>query len=159
MPPPEPTSHSPATALPARRADADRYLSDGARARILEGVADNTRSAYDRQWARFADWCAEHGRTAPPATPETLAEFVVTLIDAGKGVPTISQAIATVRTRHRLAGYPDAPNADAARLALRTHRREVADAGGRPGRRRRSRSRRCGRCLTPPPADTAAGEP
>ena len=121
----------PASALPARHADPDTYLSDGARARILDGVADNTSAAYERQWHRFADWCDQHGRTALPATPETLAEFVVNLIDAGKGVPTATQAISAVRTRHRLSGHKGHPDADAALLALRSHRRDRADAGQR----------------------------
>lgn len=120
-------------------------------------VADNTRTAYDRQWTRFAAWCDEHGRTALPATPETLAEFVVALIDAGKGVSTISQAIATVRTRHRLAGYLDAPNADAARLALRSHRREVGDAGQRARQAPPVTIDTLRAMIDATPADTAAG--
>lgn len=147
----------PAAVHPARRADADTYLSDGARARILGGVAENTRTAYERQWTRFADWCAEHGRTALPATPETMAEFVVALIDAGKGVPTISQAIATIRTRHRLAGHPDAPNADAARLALRTHRRDAVDAGQRTRQAPPVTIDTLRAMIDATPADTAAG--
>ena len=147
----------PAAALPARHADADT-LPVRRRAGAHPGRRGRQHpSAYERQWARFADWCAEHGRTALPATPETLAEFVVTLIDAGKGVPTISQAIATVRTRHRLAGHKGAPDADAARLALRSHRRDgrrrrAADAAGAAGHDRHAAGDdRRHRPPTPPP--------
>lgn len=109
----------------------DHTLSDRARARILNGVAANTTTAYERQWTRFADWCAAHGRTALPATAETLTEYVVGLADDGKGTSTITQGISAIRTVHRLRGYPGAPESDAARLALRSHRRDRADAGHR----------------------------
>ena len=35
--------------------------------------AENTRRAYRAGIARFTEWCAAHGRTALPASPETVA--------------------------------------------------------------------------------------
>src|SRR5271166_6317519 len=38
--------------------------------------SENTRRAYRSAVARFCDWCAMHGRTALPASPETVAAFL-----------------------------------------------------------------------------------
>lgn len=47
--------------------DADRWLSEATRQRIIDSVPPTTRRAYARQWAEFGAWCAEHGRIALPA--------------------------------------------------------------------------------------------
>ncbi|MFF3442322.1 site-specific integrase [Streptosporangium sp. NPDC002721] len=110
---------------------ADYALSDQARARIADGVPANTRRAYERQWAAFSAWCAEHGRVELPATGHTLAEYVETLCAADRAPATIEQAIACVRSMHRLAGYTNQPLTDAARLALRAYKRARAEVGTR----------------------------
>jgi len=68
--------------------------------------ADNTRRAYRAAVARFTDWCQEHGQTALPAAPDTVAAFLAA--EAGRGL-----AVNTLRLRHAalrylllLAGYP-----------------------------------------------------
>ncbi|MET8051532.1 tyrosine-type recombinase/integrase [Streptosporangium sp. NPDC005286] len=110
---------------------ADYALSDEARARIADGVPPNTRRAYERQWTAFSTWCAGHGRVELPATGHTLAEYVETLCAADRAPASIEQAIACVRTMHRLAGHPNQPATDAARLALRAYKRARAEAGTR----------------------------
>ncbi|MEV4383093.1 hypothetical protein [Streptosporangium sp. NPDC049644] len=94
----------------------------------------NTRRAYERQWAAFSTWCIEHGRVELPATGHTLAEYVETLCAAEWAPASIEQAIACVRTMHRLAGHPNQPATDATRLAPRACKRTRAEAGTR-GRR------------------------
>jgi site-specific recombinase XerD len=113
--------------------DADRSVSEGTRARILDAVPANTSLAYGRQRSAFAAWCAEHGRAELPATPETLAEYVAHLADAGRAPATIEQAIAAIRTAHRSAGHREQPDTEGARMVLRGHRRQRA-AGGRRAR-------------------------
>jgi integrase len=105
-------------------------MSDSTRQRIADGVAANTVKAYARQWAGFSEWCAEHGRTSLPATPETLAEYVGHLAEAGKGPSTIQQAMAAVAVRHDAAELPK-PNTKGALLVLRSLRRERAAQGKR----------------------------
>ncbi|WP_337826237.1 site-specific integrase [Pseudonocardia sp. UM4_GMWB1] len=113
------------------RPAADAYLSEATRARIVDSVPTNTRRAYARQWAAFTDWCAAAGRTALPATPQTLAEYVAHLADAGQAPTSIEQAVAAVRTAHRAAGHRGAPDTEAARRVLRGYRRQRADSGHR----------------------------
>ena len=44
--------------------------------------AANTRKAYRIDWDDFVGWCALHGCVSIPATPETVAEYLVHLADA-----------------------------------------------------------------------------
>ncbi len=122
---------------------ADGRVSAVTRQRIHDSVPDNTRRAYARIWdgrshpdreperpGGFVGWCVEHGRTAVPATAETLAEYVSHLCDKGLAPATIEQAIAAVRTRHRLNGHGrHFPDAEHALRVLKTHRRDRAAAG------------------------------
>lgn len=103
----------------------DAHLSDRTRDRIAGGVAKETTRAYTRQWATFEEWCRDAGRVALPATPETFAEYVTHLADAGYATSTIQQAMAMIRTAHRTAGHKSQPDTDAARLVLRDHRRKT----------------------------------
>lgn len=116
---------------PSRPAPVDSVVSDRTRARMLAAVPDNTRRAYARQWDRFTGWCAERGRSALPATAETLAEYVTDLADAGLSPASVKQAISAVRTAHRAAGHDHQPDTRGARLVLRGHRRDRAETGQR----------------------------
>ena len=68
--------------------------------------ADNTRRAYRAAVARFCDWCADHGQTALPATPETVAAFLAAEAGQGLAVNTLRLRHAALRYLHLLAGYP-----------------------------------------------------
>ncbi|MEV4090469.1 site-specific integrase, partial [Nonomuraea fuscirosea] len=110
---------------------ADYTLSPRTQALIADGVPANTRRAYTRQWAAFTAWCARNGRIALPATAHTLAEYASGLCAADQAPASIEQAIAAVRTMHRLAGHTGQPATESARLALRAYKRRRAEAGGR----------------------------
>uniref|UniRef100_UPI000781BBD0 site-specific integrase n=1 Tax=Herbidospora sakaeratensis TaxID=564415 RepID=UPI000781BBD0 len=107
--------------------------SDAARALIAEGVPANTQRAYTRQWAAFTAWCADQGRLPLPATSHTLAEYTAALCALDQAPASIEQAISAIRTMHRLSGHRGQPDTEAARLALRAHKRRRATAGN--GRR------------------------
>lgn len=109
----------------------DSAVSESTRNRIANGMSANTRKAYDRNMTAFTAWCAGTGRTALPCSAETLAEYVSALCDHGKAPSTIEQHIATIRTVHRLAGFEHQPDTTAARLVLRSHRRDRAKDGKR----------------------------
>jgi integrase len=127
---------------PAAYTPADLTVSAAAADLVRRGVAANTTRAYTRQWARFTAWCA-HGpggdaaqgwavRTALPATGQTLLEYVAGLVRAGASPASIEQAVAAIRTHHRVAGFKDSPDTEAARLALRGYRKDRAKQGLRP---------------------------
>jgi integrase len=109
----------------------DSFLSDGTRERLERSVPENTKRAYARQWEAFTAWCASTGRTALPATAHTLAEYVSHLADLDRAPATMEQAVAAVRTAHRVAGHRGQPETDAALAVLKVHRRDRAAAGKR----------------------------
>lgn len=115
----------------AAHTDADFTVSDETRQLILDGIADNTRAAYENQWARFAAWCQTQGRVDLPTTAQTIAEYVQHLAAGGMSPSTISQAIAAVRTVHRHHGFKGQPDSEAAMLALKGYKTQRAEAGHR----------------------------
>src|SRR5215469_5845529 len=68
--------------------------------------AENTRRAYRAGVARFTEWCAAHGRTALPASPETVAAFLAAEARAELAVNTLRLRHAAIRYMHLLAGCP-----------------------------------------------------
>ncbi|MCW2900949.1 MAG: integrase family protein [Streptosporangiaceae bacterium] len=108
---------------------ADRAVSQSTLERIRRSVADNTNTAYRRQWADFASWCETEGRLVQPATPETLADYINTLVERGLTVSSCRQAIAAIRTRHRVAGHPNTPDLELVNAVLRTAGRDRAQNG------------------------------
>ncbi|WP_433513683.1 tyrosine-type recombinase/integrase [Nonomuraea sp. CA-143628] len=123
----------PTASLSTPASAVDRALTEAARARVAGGFAANTSRAYQRDWETFAAWCAVHGRSPLPATPETVTEYVTHLAatPTRKGTlpapSTIERALACIQSRHKKAGLP--LNAEFARLALRDYRRERNSAG------------------------------
>jgi integrase len=111
--------------------DADYRLSDDTRKLLEEGLNDNTRRAYTRQWIVFGNWCTGEGRVELPATAETLAEYVTHLTKAKLSPTTIQQAIATVRHVHTQSGYDDQPAQRGALAALKGYRKRWANQGKR----------------------------
>lgn len=114
---------------PVIHTTADLTISDATRARIYDGVPETTRRAYARQWEGFATWCANSGRISLPATPQTLAEYVQGLCGRNLAPSSIEQAISVIRTKHRQAGYRNAPDTEATRLVMRGYKRERAEEG------------------------------
>ena len=68
--------------------------------------AENTRRAYRAAVARFTEWCAAHGQTALPASPQTVAAFLAAEAGKGLAVNTLRLRHAALRYLHLLAGYP-----------------------------------------------------
>lgn len=66
--------------------------------------AANTTRAYDGDWSDFSAWCAAHQLVALPAVPGTVGIY---LADRAQtlAVATVSRRLATIATRHRLAGH------------------------------------------------------
>jgi integrase len=68
--------------------------------------SENTRRAYRSAVARFCDWCRVHGRTALPASPETVAAFLAAEARNDLAVNTLRLRHAAIRYLHLLAGCP-----------------------------------------------------
>jgi site-specific recombinase XerD len=91
--------------------------------------SENTRRAYRSAVARFCDWCAIHGRTALPASPETVAAFLAAEARAELAVNTLRLRHAAIRYLHLLAGHPPPTAAAVVSTTFagikRAHRRPV----------------------------------
>lgn len=125
---PEPAVNLPAVPGPA---DPDTAISPSTRDRLQRSVPANTQAAYTRQWNTFTAWCTAAGRNPLPATPESLAEYVSHLADLDRAPSTIEQAVAAIRTAHRLAGHQGQPDTAAALAVLKVHKRDRATSGKR----------------------------
>ena len=139
----EPAAPDPAPTRVLTAADPDHQMSAGATALVARGLASDTRDAYQRHWDAFARWCHLSGRTALPATPQTLAEYLhhltgTTTQYGGPPSPsTINHVLGCVQAVHKHAGQ--VCDVRLARLALRAYRRDTSGTAGRP---RTSRGRR-----------------
>lgn len=118
--------------------DRDRQLSEATREALEAAVPKNTARAYGDAWAIFTAWCERELRTALPATPETLAEYVHALITHPTPVTghdiapaSVEQTIAAIRTMHAEHGHKGEPDTGPALKLLRAYKREQADKGRR----------------------------
>jgi integrase len=141
----EPLESSVGPHLPAPRApvpaavhtERDHYVSDEALRALEESIPDNTQRAYSRQWDTFTKWCADRGRVPLPATARTLWEYVthLTTTPSSTGRPlapsSIEQAIAVIRSAHKVAGHPHQPETGEARRVLKGYRKKRAESGTR----------------------------
>lgn len=69
------------------------------------GLAQNTVLSYDRDWRVFCAWTAAAGRTALPATAETVELYVCDLLRLGRKVTTLERHAAGIQYHHRIAGH------------------------------------------------------
>lgn len=107
----------------------DEVVAEHTAERVAGGFSANTVRAYKTHLSRYGRWCEEQDRTPYPATAQTLAEWVSHLRDAGLSPSSVEAMLSAVRSEHTRRGYT--VNAQMATAALRHHRREWADTGGR----------------------------
>lgn len=107
-------------------ADPDRDLSPAARAAVADGMPANTRRAYTESCAEYATWCQETGRTALPATAETLTEYATYLAYTMNRAPSsVERARWAIMKAHRLAGVTPPPT-DGLVMVLKGYRAHLA---------------------------------
>ncbi len=71
------------------------------------GLARRTVSCYESDWRTFRTWCAAAGRTALPASPDTVELYVVDLIGRGRRIATVSRHASAIQHFHRGAACPN----------------------------------------------------
>jgi integrase len=92
------------------------FAADGAYSR-------HTERALRADTAVFSAWCLEHGLTALPATPATVAAFIDGMAVLRRSA-TIRRYVSSIATLHRAADLPNPTSAESVRLALRRLHRE-----------------------------------
>jgi integrase len=109
---------SPALVEAGQLADNLRQHGEAARG----AYASNTERALHADVAIFTAWCAQEGREALPASPDTVAAFI-DAHGASKAPATVRRYVSSVATFHRAAGAANPCTAMTVTLALkRLHR-------------------------------------
>jgi len=75
-------------------------LVEAAQTYANNAQSDATKKAYSSDWADFEAWCAVHGVKALPASPATVALYVVDLINRC-AVATLARRLAAITHEHR----------------------------------------------------------
>jgi len=92
----------------------DRALTVGGYLTSADGrYKESTAALYAAAWSAFDDWCRSAGRTAIPATSETIATYAVYLLETGYVPDTIKCRITAIRAQHRILGHPVPDNVPA----------------------------------------------
>ncbi len=102
-------------------------IAADARDYIAASRAESTNSVYRTGCAHFTVWCDEHGATALPAGPETVACYVADLAKTVKP-STIDARLAAISAAHRAAGHANPTTEEAVRLVRRGVRKTLGTA-------------------------------
>jgi integrase len=95
-------------------------LRDNLRRPVL---AEHTMSSYASDWHAFVRWCEQVGRSALPASPDTLTLYVTwLLVESGRKCSTAQRHVASVAHFHRNALLPS-PAGQEVRAVLSSVRR------------------------------------
>jgi site-specific recombinase XerD len=114
----------PSVSLPAALAPDLTRAAELAR----EEKAAATRRAYRSDFRIFEAWCRNHGVSALPAAPESVAAFLAHDVESGSRPSTLGRRVAAIRYAHKLAGH-DAPTDDErVKATMRGIRRSLGSA-------------------------------
>ncbi len=103
-------------------------VSEQTREYLVASKAAATVRAYRSDLADFERWCAELGRAALPAAPETVADYLAAQAAHGRKAATITRRLSAIAQAHKMAGLPS-PTADPlVRLTAAGIRRTIGTA-------------------------------
>jgi len=92
----------------------------------IEGAyAPNTIRAYRVDMEEFIAYCETHDALALPASPETVAAFLVSVIGTGPKSATIRRKVSSISAIHRLSNLPDPTTHSEVRIAMRKMYRQL----------------------------------
>jgi site-specific recombinase XerD len=83
-----------------------------------QSCSESTVRGYSADWNSFAEWCGDNELSCLPASADTVAMYVTSLLDGGKKVSTALHHLAAITDSHRRAGKP-VPAMTKARRAAR----------------------------------------
>lgn len=104
-------------------------VQDSTREYVEAAVPDNTLVAYGRQWRLFTQHCAQIGKPALPAEPETVVVYIQHLANAGLRVSSIEQALAAITWMHSNAKHDNPRSDPRVKLVMKGIRTKI---GARP---------------------------
>ncbi len=100
---------------------------------VRDRRAPATLRAYRADWQHFASWCARHQVAALPASPASIAAYLVDLADPGDASPgrkvsTLNRRLAAIGEAHQLVGHVSPTSSAQVRDAMKGLRRLVGVA-------------------------------
>lgn len=90
---------------------AEGYLTEPELEYLRDARSENTRRGYVTDLRQWVQWCDDNHVEALPARPADVRAHLVALAQAGATTGTIGRRLSTLRTLHKLRGWPD-PGAD-----------------------------------------------
>jgi site-specific recombinase XerC len=104
-------------------------MPEAVRAYQHRAKASATVKAYRSDALVFDAWCRAQGLTSSvPASPATVASFLVAEAERGVRASTLGRRAAAIRYAHKLAGQPDPTESEDVRSAMRGVRRTIGAA-------------------------------
>jgi len=98
----------------------DPSIVEGIGAALEASASPNTRRAYRSDWRAFSSWCDSQGRCALPASPATVAGFLVAESQDGRSVNTLRRRLTTISKAHKT--HTDNPAPTSSELVKSTFR-------------------------------------
>ena len=95
---------------------------------VASSKAPATVRAYRADLRHFGVWCVEHARSALPATPATVADYLADLASAGYAASTITRRLSAISKAHQWAGYDSPARDPLVRLTASGIRRRLGSA-------------------------------
>lgn len=75
---------------------------------VSNAKASNTLKAYQSDWNHFTSWCEAHNLQPLPAYPETIAAYIVSLVETGLKTSTLERRLVSISKACTTAGVEDA---------------------------------------------------
>lgn len=94
---------------------------------IKDAYAPNTLRAYKADMEEFIAFCAKHDSNALPATPETIANFLMSTTHQVIKSSTIRRKVASISAVHRLSNLGDPTKHPEVKLCLRKIHRQLGN--------------------------------
>lgn len=91
-------------------------LEEQIREYARQAESPNTRKAYMHDLRIFERWCREHGLSALPALPTTVAGFLADQATNGIAAQTLRRRLASIRFVHRVKKLPEPWDVDGKRM-------------------------------------------
>lgn len=86
-------------------------IAKSAKNYVEQSRAKSTLKAYRSDWEDFVAWCDRHGFASLPASPATVAFYLVDLADRGRAVSTLERRISSISQMHKAAKH-NSPTGD-----------------------------------------------
>ncbi len=122
----------PTTAITTREETAlGPVIEERTREALEASLAANTRRAYSTQWRLWSAWCSERDSRPLPASPESVAEYLVHRAGSSR-LATVQLGRSAISWRHRSKGLPDPCATELVRSIVRGLERQI----GQPRRQK-----------------------